>query len=90
MTTTDQPRYRPFSNGSEFDRWQSHNCQQCANCAIDDVPTCPGDEALTMAYFDDGTISTAIADFIGTTDRRTDPRGYNFCDLVHLCNHYES
>ena len=90
MNTTNEVNYQPFSNGSEFDTWHSRNCAQCAKYEFDNEPTCPGDEGLTTAMLDDGTISEEVADFIGTTDRHTQDNDYGFCDLNHKCNQFEA
>lgn len=83
-------RYRPFSNGTEFDRWHVHNCQQCRHSNMEESPTCQGDEALLTALFDDGTISSNDADFIGTQRRDVQPNGQGFCELKAQCTHFES
>ncbi|MBO0950895.1 hypothetical protein [Fibrella forsythiae] len=88
MQTNDDVKYHPFSNGSEFDTWHRRNCQQCTKYTFDEAPTCLGDEALTLALLDDGAISKAVADFIGTTDRSTQENGYSFCTLNSSCNHF--
>lgn len=88
MTVVDM-KYIPFSNGTEFDIWHSHNCQSCQLCNMDDSPTCEGDEGLIVALMDDGAITTEICDFIGTTSRETQENGYSFCDLNSQCNHFQ-
>lgn len=88
-TETSDRKYRPFSNGTEFDIWHSRNCQQCQLCSIEDSPTCPGDEGLTLALFDDGEISAEICDFIGTTHREIEEND-GFCTLNRQCNHFQA
>lgn len=83
-------RYRPFSNGTEFDIWHSRNCALCTRCDLDSPPTCPGDEALALALLDDGTISTEAADFIATQHRDVQGNGKGFCKLQTQCHHFES
>lgn len=58
---------RPFSNGTEFTDWLEGNCERCKKGAgySGEWPTCPIEDALTYAMFDDGTIDDAIADRIG-------------------------
>lgn len=87
MTTVDI-RYIPFSNGSEFDNWHSRNCQQCQHCRIEDSPTCPGDQGLILALFDEGEITTEVCDFIGTTRREIED-DYGFCSLNRQCNNFQ-
>lgn len=87
--TDDVVKYRPFSNGTEFDIWHSRNCQRCQLCNTEVNPTCQGDEALTLALFDDGEISAEICDFIGTTHRETQENGDSFCDLKRQCNQFQ-
>ena len=91
--TTEETKYIPFSNGTEFDHWHSRNCQQCSRYSFDGPPECEADEALTLALFDDGAIDIATCNFIGTTDRHTQVNGdgrpgYSFCDLNRVCNHF--
>ena len=91
---SEQPdqKYQPFSSGLAFDSWHERNCHCCQLCDITDAPTCPGDEALTLALLDGGQINTAACDYIGTTDRRTQDNGrpdYSFCTLNPVCNHFQ-
>lgn len=92
--TVAEKRYRPFSNGTEFDSWQSANCQCCSLCNINEYPTCKGDEGLTLALFDNGQISEEVADYIGTQRREVQDEGTHdeegFCTLNQVCNHFQS
>lgn len=62
-------RVMPFSNGTEFMRWQERNCLQC--CRYSNVSSkrsnakCKLAFDLDFACIDDGTISSKTANKIG-------------------------
>lgn len=56
-------KIRPFSNGTEFEIWENKNCCQCNISSInrnDLKLVCHIEEALTMAYFDDGKLEKTL------------------------------
>lgn len=58
----------PFSNGTDFMLWEGRNCELCNISACNNDSNnfkCHIDEALTIAYLDDGMISKTISDKIG-------------------------
>lgn len=64
---TDEQRHRPFSNGSQADDWESANCERCTK-GYDEAATtfrCDMQEALALAFWDDGTVSLDIATRMG-------------------------
>jgi len=64
-------RITPFSCGTQFGDWQERNCENCNKFDSDnpDNSNCEIDEALLIAYFDDGTVSAEIAKRMGYTDK---------------------
>jgi hypothetical protein len=59
---------RPFSNGTDFTLWMSKNCDECkisTSFRDSDKFLCHIDEALIIAYFDDGVIDEKIFNKIG-------------------------
>jgi len=65
---TEQKRVRIFSSGSQYSDWVASNCERCTKYDLDDLPTCEIDEALGVAYFEDGTVTEAIAKRAGYTE----------------------
>jgi hypothetical protein len=66
-TTTPEIRVRPFHCGSQYADWESRNCDNCTKgLKIGRARfRCPLQKAITIAYWDDGTVSEDIADRIG-------------------------
>lgn len=62
---TELPRARPFSNGADFCWWEARNCLRCAKHIPETTAGCEIDEALTVAYWDDGTIHGGLARRMG-------------------------
>ncbi len=61
-------KIRPFSNGSDFTNWMTNNCDECKiSTSFRDSSDfiCHIDEALTIAYLDDGKIDENIFNKIG-------------------------
>jgi hypothetical protein len=58
---------RPFSNGSEYEFWSSHNCESCRKDydPETDVTLCPMEGAIALAAVGDGTIPDDLAARIG-------------------------
>lgn len=50
-----------FSSGSQYGDWVASNCERCAKYDVNDLPTCEIDEALGLAYLDDGKVTPEIA-----------------------------
>ncbi len=55
-----------FANGSQYHKWTARNCERCAKSVNiwgteDDWPTCEIEEALLLAYMDDGAVTPEIA-----------------------------
>ena len=68
MSKDNIDKVRPFSNGTEFEIWNSRNCDECkisTSYRDSDEFICYIDEALIVAYFDDGKIEKKISDKIG-------------------------
>lgn len=82
-------RYRPFSNGTEFTYWDDANCCQCALDPYQDggdSGICDIFDALTVAYWDDGTISEDIAVKMGYPENAYAPSGLPY--LGWLCREF--
>jgi hypothetical protein len=61
-------KIRPFSTGSEFVDWCSENCDSCRiSTSYRDSSDfiCHLEEALIIAYFDDGHVDKSIIEKIG-------------------------
>lgn len=56
---------RPFSCGSEFQDWQTPNCERCAKSRMD-MSGCQIELAMMNACFGDGEITDEIAERAGT------------------------
>jgi len=60
---------RPFSNGSQYSDWTSSNCDRCTKGyhlqPDGEWPNCDIESALLNAYFDNGEITTEIAERMG-------------------------
>ena len=76
MTENTNNRQRPFSNGGQFMDWCASNCDRCVlGNANRESGACDIEQALALAYLDDGTVSEDIARRMGylkpdgTTDR---------------------
>lgn len=82
--------YRPFSNGSEYESWNEHNCNMCKHAGSDpdEMPICCGEYALNVALIDDGTVPVLALDFIGTMNRHVQHNGAAFCTLNPICNRF--
>ena len=67
QTINLEPRFSPFSNGSQFVDWESSNCGDCKLYNPDEysVTTCQIHEALADAAIDDGKVSQGIAKRMG-------------------------
>lgn len=80
-------RVRPFSNGSQFSDWEDRNCWRCKKSYHNNPPgkredgydmpyNCELDEAITVAYLGDGTLSEEQGKRIGYTE--SDPPHYTW------------
>lgn len=72
MSKDNIDKVRPFSNGTEFEMWNSRNCDECnisTSYRNSGKFICHIDEALIVAYFDDGKIDKNIADKIGFDEK---------------------
>ena len=62
-------KIQPFSTGSEFGSWESHNCNNCwkwsGHREFVERHHCQIDKALGEAYLGDGKISASIARRMG-------------------------
>ena len=63
----------PFSNGSEADNWQSHNCFRCTKC--ENKSTSVENAKCDLAFYLDmgraiGTIPLSVAQRIGCKDKQ--------------------
>jgi hypothetical protein len=62
---------RPFSNGSQFGDWCASNCDRCAKAELPLTPkgefACEIMEALSVAYWGDGTVDAEMAARMGIT-----------------------
>jgi len=70
-------RFRPFSNGIEFEAWTSANCDSCA-LRYDEATRrfrCDIEDALTVAYVGDGHIDRALFDRMGRLGHDGQQRG---------------
>lgn len=66
-------RIRPFSNGTEYAMWIGKNCDHCAKYDPErpfDETVCEIDQALVVAYFEDGTVSEEIWERMGQKSGR--------------------
>jgi hypothetical protein len=52
---------RPFSTWSQDAAWMGRNCSRCGKCPDVRSCTCEIFDALTVAYFTDGTVTPAMA-----------------------------
>lgn len=55
---------KPFDNGSQFGDWRIHNCKRCKK-QWNDGYYCRIEQALDLAYIENGHISQDIADRMG-------------------------
>ena len=77
-------RIRPFYCGTQYLDWEASNCERCKKGSEPegDLPLkCEIQEALTVAYLDDGTVSSRIAERMGIT-KETDMSGVWCCSEV--------
>lgn len=65
---------RPFSCGSQYGDWRSRNCDRCVKSYDNQKPEpkdgmgpCAIDNAISMAYLGNGTVSAEIAQRMGCT-----------------------
>ena len=65
---TEQKRVLIFSSGSQYRNWIVSNCELCTKYDPEDFATCEIDEAIRQAYYDDGTVTEAIAKRAGYTE----------------------
>jgi hypothetical protein len=56
---------RVFSNGCQSADWDDRNCCRCKKWNPDGKSECDIANALTVAYWDDGTVGKPIADRMG-------------------------
>lgn len=62
----DTERKRPFSSSSQAADWFALNCDRCAlSNAYREAGACDIEQALALAYLDDGTVDPAIARRMG-------------------------
>ncbi len=76
-----EERHRPFSCGSQFGDWQNSNCCRCTKFNPEGLGDCEIDKALLHAMFEDGSVSTEIAERMGYLDNsppRQDGFSYNW------------
>jgi hypothetical protein len=57
-----------FSCGTQYADWVGSNCERCTKYDANDLPTCEIDEAIGMAYMDDGKVTEEIAIRAGYTE----------------------
>lgn len=63
-------KIKPFSNGTDFEIWENKNCCQCNISSINrDDLICHIEEAITIAYLDDGKLEKTLFDKIGKDDK---------------------
>jgi hypothetical protein len=60
-----EQRIRPFSHMSQDADWMGRNCYRCQKFPDARSCTCEIYDALTVAYFTDGTIASDIATRMG-------------------------
>lgn len=75
MSAETDLRLRPFSNGMEYAIWCDLNCDRCAH-SRETWPGCPMQDALSEAYFGDGTVSVEIATRMGYSHERAAELGW--------------
>jgi len=69
--TLSQHDLRIFSNGSEFDNWESQNCVKCKLSTFNngqvpqEMPKCEIEFALTVALLGYGLVTPAIKNSTG-------------------------
>jgi len=57
-------KIRPFSSGSQYSEWTASNCERCTK-AYDRGEYCEIENALLIAFFDDGNVTQEIATRMG-------------------------
>jgi len=77
-------KFTPFSNGTEYMSWQSHNCDQCikyeSESKTPDTAGCKLAFYIDLACVSDGTIPIDIANQIGITNNNISSK----CNLIQL------
>lgn len=76
---------RPFANGSQLGDWEASNCKRCKKNRTEDQPICEIDEAISLAYWGDGTVSHEIAQRMGYTKPKEGERP----EYVWMCGEVE-
>lgn len=62
-------RIHIFSCGTQYSDWVASNCERCKKYNPDGIGNCDIDNALLIAYFDDGKVCTEIAKRAGLTEQ---------------------